>query len=309
MTAPARRQRLDAELVRRGMARSRAQAAELVGAGAVAVAGTTATKPATQVTLAEAIEVRATTTLAPGSPGSTTDSSGRAWASRGAQKMLGALADLHVDPVGLRCLDAGASTGGFTHVLLDAGAASVVAVDVGYGQIAWHLRTDARVEVLERTNVRDLHPADVGAPPALVVADLSFIPLHLVLPALAAVAVPDARMLLMVKPQFEVGRSALPRGGVVREPGARAGAVAGVLDAAAGLGLVCEGVAASRLPGPSGNVEYFVHLRAGGGARVQEPEHLRALAAAAVAAGPGGRGETGGHAAATAGARRAEEVG
>ena len=288
----ARRQRLDAELVRRGMARSRAQAAELVGAGAVAVAGAVATKPATQVTLAEAIEVRATTALAPGTPGSATDSSGRAWASRGAQKMLGALADLGVDPAGLRCLDAGASTGGFTHVLLDAGASSVVAVDVGYGQIAWHLRTDQRVEVVERTNVRDLRPADVGVSPALVVADLSFIPLHLVLPALVAVAAPHAQMVLMVKPQFEVGRSALPRGGVVREHRARAGAVLGVLSAAAGHGLVCRGVAASRLPGPSGNVEYFVHLRAGGPAQAQEPERLRALVEAAVEAGPAGRAPT-----------------
>ncbi|MGC2006039.1 TlyA family RNA methyltransferase, partial [Trebonia sp.] len=164
---------------------------------------------------------------------------------------------------GKRCLDAGASTGGFTDVLLRAGAAHVVAVDVGYGQLAWSLRTDPRVTVLDRVNVRSLDPALVAPPPAVVVADLSFISLTLVLPALVACAAPDADFALMVKPQFEVGKGRVGAGGVVRDPADRAAAVRAVCDAAASLGLGVRDVTASPLPGPAGNVEYFVWLRRG----------------------------------------------
>ncbi|MBO0821880.1 MAG: TlyA family RNA methyltransferase, partial [Nocardiopsaceae bacterium] len=164
---------------------------------------------------------------------------------------------------GRRCLDAGASTGGFTDVLLRAGAAHVVAADVGYGQLAWKLRTDERVTVLDRVNVRALEPGQVAPPPELVVGDLSFISLTLVLPALVRCAAPDADLVLMVKPQFEVGKDRVGSGGVVRDEAARADAVRQVAAAAAGLGLGVRGITASPLPGPSGNVEYFLWLRRG----------------------------------------------
>jgi 23S rRNA (cytidine1920-2'-O)/16S rRNA (cytidine1409-2'-O)-methyltransferase len=191
------------------------------------------------------------------------EDTGQDWVSRGAHKLLGALDAFDVDPTGRRCLDAGASTGGFTEVLLRRGAAHVVAVDVGYGLIAWSLRTDERVTVVERVNARNLEPAQVGEPASLVVADLSFIPLGLVLPALVRCATPDADLLPMVKPQFEVGKDKLPAGGVVRDPAARADTVRRVARQAAELGLGVLGVTASPLPGPSGNVEFFLHLRRG----------------------------------------------
>jgi 23S rRNA (cytidine1920-2'-O)/16S rRNA (cytidine1409-2'-O)-methyltransferase len=262
-----RRLRLDAELVRRGLARSRDQAADLIAAGRVAIAGQVAAKPASQVATDAPITV-ATGSDAPG------------YVSRGGTKLAGALAafsDLTV--AGKRCLDAGASTGGFTDVLLRAGASQVVSVDVGYGQLAWSLRSDERVTALDRVNVRSLRPEQVAPPPELVVADLSFISLTLVLPALVGCAAPDADFVLMVKPQFEVGRE-LVRGGVVRDPALRSAAVAGVAATAADLGLGVEGVTASPLPGPSGNVEYFLWLRHGAA-----PLDDDALASA-VAAGP-----------------------
>jgi 23S rRNA (cytidine1920-2'-O)/16S rRNA (cytidine1409-2'-O)-methyltransferase len=263
-----RRRRLDAELVRRGQARSRAAAAELIAAGRVQVSGVQATKAATQVSADQPVVVEAEQD----EPG---------YVSRGAGKLLGALDAFDVAVEGRHCLDAGASTGGFTEVLLRRGAARVVAVDVGYGQLAWSLRTDERVVVMERYNVRDLKPEDLPEPaPALVVADLSFISLRLVLPALHGVADADADHLLMVKPQFEAGRELVGAGGVVRDPEVRLGAVRAVAQAADGLGLGTAGVAASPLPGPSGNVEYFLWLRRG--APSPDVEALRA----AVAQGP-----------------------
>lgn len=247
-----RRSRLDAELVRRGLARSRDHAGDLIAAGRVLVGGVVASKPATGVGTDAPVEVRL---------GDEPE-----WASRGAHKLLGALAaftPLGLTVAGRRCLDAGASTGGFTDVLLAKGAAHVVAVDVGYGQLAWRLRTDERVSVHDRTNVRSLTPEQIGGPVDLVVADLSFISLRLVLPALAACATACADLVPMVKPQFEVGRQGLGAGGVVRDPEARVDAVLGVAAAARELGLELRGVVASPLPGPSGNVEYFVWLRAG----------------------------------------------
>jgi 23S rRNA (cytidine1920-2'-O)/16S rRNA (cytidine1409-2'-O)-methyltransferase len=241
--------RLDTELVRRGLARSREQAADLIAAGRVAVAGHAAEKAATQVGQDAAITV---------------EDAGRGadYASRGGRKLEGALAafpDLVV--AGRRCLDAGASTGGFTDVLLRAGAAHVVAVDVGYGQLAWALRSDPRVTVLDRVNVRQLTPEQVAPAPGLVTADLSFISLLLVLPALAECAAPDADFVLLVKPQFEVGKGRVGAGGVVRDPALRAAAVADVAAAALEIGLGVRGIVASPLPGPSGNVEYFLWLR------------------------------------------------
>jgi 23S rRNA (cytidine1920-2'-O)/16S rRNA (cytidine1409-2'-O)-methyltransferase len=235
--------------VRRGLARSRDHAATLVAEGRVRVAGQVATKPATAVDAATPLLVA--------------EEEGERWVSRGAHKLLGALDAFGYDPAGKRALDAGASTGGFTEVLLRRGASHVVAVDVGYGLLAWTVRTDPRVTVLERVNARHLEPAQVGEPVDLVVADLSFIPLGLVLPALVACARPDADLLPMVKPQFEVGKENLPSGGVVRDPSARADAVRRVAAQAHDLGLGVRGVVASPLPGPSGNVEYFLWLRRG----------------------------------------------
>jgi 23S rRNA (cytidine1920-2'-O)/16S rRNA (cytidine1409-2'-O)-methyltransferase len=248
-----RRLRLDAELVRRGLARSRDHAASLIADGRVTVSGARATKPATGVTTDVAIVVREDET--------TPD-----YVSRGGHKLAGALAAF--EPLGLsvqgrRCLDAGASTGGFTDVLLRAGAARVLAVDVGYGQLAWSLRQDPRVEVHDRTNVRELGAATVGDPVDVVVGDLSFISLRLVLDALTGVTRDDGDLVLMVKPQFEVGKDRVGKGGVVREPALRAEAVREVVAAAAERGWGAWAVATSPLPGPSGNVEYFVWLRRG----------------------------------------------
>lgn len=264
-----RLRRLDAELVRRGLARSREHATELISAGSVRVAGTTATKAATQVDPAAAIVVSA--------------ADGPTYASRGAHKLLGALAAFAPEGLsveGRRCLDAGASTGGFTDVLLRAGAEHVVAVDVGYGQLVWALQQDPRVTVLDRTNVRELQPDQVAPAPQVVVGDLSFISLTLVLPALVRCAAPEADFVLMVKPQFEVGRERLGSGGVVRSAALRVGSVLEVAAAAAELGLGVAGVTASPLPGPSGNVEYFLWLRVGA------PPVDEAQVAAAVEQGP-----------------------
>ena len=185
---------------------------------------------------------------------------------------------------GRRCLDAGASTGGFTDVLLDAGAAEVVAVDVGYGQLDLRLRQDPRVRVLDRTNVRSLDAERAGGPVDLTVADLSFISLRLVLPVLAGLTRDDGDLVLLVKPQFEAGREAVGRGGVVRDPAARAAAVRAVADAGASLGLGVAGLCPSPLPGPAGNLELFLHLRAGA-PPLAEPALEAALAEGATLPG------------------------
>jgi len=246
----ARRARVDAELVRRGLARSREQASDLIAAGRVLIAGTVATKPAT------AVET--------GTPLIVTDVPDEvSWASRGAHKLLGALGAFAPQVRGRRCLDAGASTGGFTDVLLHEGAAEVVAVDVGYGQLVWKLQSDDRVHVLDRTNVRTIDADAIGGPVDLVVADLSFISLRLVLPAFVRCVKPGADLFPMVKPQFEVGKDRVGSGGVVRDPALRTEAVLDVAREARALGLRTLGAVASPLPGPSGNVEYFLWLRAG----------------------------------------------
>ncbi len=265
------RVRLDAELVRRRLTGSRAEAKALIEAGRVKVGGGVVSKPASQVQQFDAIEIV--------SPPAET------YVSRGAYKLLGALEAFAGDypPIeGAKCLDAGASTGGFTDVLLREGAAEVVAVDVGYGQLDWSLRSNPKVKVLERTNIRYLTPQQVGSSPTLVVADLSFISLTLVLPALVRCA-PEATMILMVKPQFEVGKGKVGSGGVVRDAQLRIDAVAQVADAATSEGLTVAGVAASPLPGPSGNVEYFLLLKP---ASQEGLEDVQAAIAAAVAAGP-----------------------
>ena len=250
---PPRRLRLDAELVRRGLARSREHASELIAAGRVKVAGGVAAKPATGVTTDVAIVVAE-------------DPDRPDYVSRGGHKLAGALAafgPLGLTVTGRRCLDAGASTGGFTDVLLRNGAAEVVAVDVGYGQLAWSLRSDERVRVVDRQNVRELTPELVGGLVDLVVGDLSFISLSLVLDALFGVTRTDGDLALMVKPQFEVGKDRVGRGGVVRDPALRSEAVSGVAAAAGARGWGARAVTVSPLPGPSGNVEFFLWLRSG----------------------------------------------
>ncbi|MFI5937759.1 TlyA family RNA methyltransferase [Actinoplanes sp. NPDC051494] len=272
----ARRARLDAELVRRKLARSREQAAALVAAGRVQVRGSVAQKVATMIDPADPVVV-------------TGEDPADGYVSRGSHKLVGALkAFTGIDVTGRRCLDAGASTGGFTDVLLREGAAQVYAVDVGYGQLAWPLRTDDRVVIMERTNVRTLTPEMVDGPVALTVADLSFISLRLVLPALAACTAADGDLALMVKPQFEVGKERVGSGGVVRDWRLRAEAVLDVSAAGAALGLGVAGVAASPLPGPSGNVEFFVWFRRD--APPADAERVRAV----VAAGPSGEVNSGG---------------
>jgi 23S rRNA (cytidine1920-2'-O)/16S rRNA (cytidine1409-2'-O)-methyltransferase len=245
-----RRTRLDAELVRRGLARSREHASQLIADGRVTVRGTVAGKPATGVETDAPVVVRDL-------------DDDPDWASRGAHKLIGALDKFPIQVTGRRCLDAGASTGGFTDVLLRRGASHVVAADVGRGLLVWRLQTDDRVTVLDKTNVRALTPEQTGGPVDLVVADLSFISLRLVLPALLSCMTDDADLLPMVKPQFEVGKERLGSGGVVRDPELRADAVRSVLTSAGELGLRPHGVVASPLPGPSGNVEYFIWLRRG----------------------------------------------
>ncbi|MCU1438129.1 MAG: TlyA family rRNA (cytidine-2-O)-methyltransferase [Naasia sp.] len=246
--------RLDAVLVERGLARSRTVAARLIADGLVSVDGRPALKAALRVGEGAAIEVAATDD----------------YVSRGAHKLIAALDGFAVEPAGRLALDAGASTGGFTQVLLQRGARRVLALDVGHGQLAPELAADERVSAHEGVNVRDLDPerlralAGAAEQPTLVVADLSFISLPQVLPALRAVAEPIADFVLLVKPQFEVGRQGI-REGIVTDAGLRADAVARVLWAGWDLGLRTAGVLRSPIVGGAGNAEYLVHLTAAGG--------------------------------------------
>ena len=241
--------RLDAELVRRGLVRSRSSARRAVEDGRVTVGGFPATKVDALV-----------------SPGASVALEGEPspYVSRGGEKLAAALERFDVAVSGRRWLDAGASTGGFTDCLLQHGAARVAAVDVGYGQLDWTLRNDDRVVVRERTNIRNLAPTDLPFEPEGVTADLSFISLALVLPSLRTCAVDDADFVLLVKPQFEAGREAVTRGGVVRDPRHWRAALERVVTAASGLDLGLRGAIPSPLRGPAGNVEFFVHLAAGG---------------------------------------------
>ncbi|HYG71435.1 MAG TPA: TlyA family RNA methyltransferase [Actinomycetota bacterium] len=238
------RRRLDAELVRRGLASSRTEAQRAVRRGLVLVRGRQADKPSTLVDDSEPVDVAAPP---------------RRFVSRGGEKLDAALSRFAIAVRDRRCLDAGASTGGFTDRLLQGGAAHVVALDVGYGQLAWTIRVDDRVTVLERTNVRDLTADDLPYAPDLVVADLSFISLTLAVPRLAAVTDAGADLVLLVKPQFEAGRPSVGRGGVVRNPDVWRSCVTSVAEAVADARFAPSGVMASPVRGPAGNVEFLLH--------------------------------------------------
>ena len=237
--------RIDRLLVERGLVASRERARRLVMAGAVLVADRPVTKPGAEVP--DDAEVRLRGADSP-------------FVSRGGEKLAGALDAFQLDVRDRVAIDVGASTGGFTDCLLQRAARRVIAVDVGYGQLAWKLRQDPRVVVLERTNARALTPDMLPEQPDLAVVDVSFISLATVLPAVAAVVTPGGAIVALVKPQFEVGRSRVGKGGVVRDDAARADAVAAVRAAAEALGLTVRGEAESVLPGPKGNREVFLWL-------------------------------------------------
>ena len=258
------RRRLDVELVRRGLAPSRRRAAEAVAAGRVLVDGSVAATPSRQIAPAEALHV---TGDAP------------RYVSRGGEKLEAALATFPVAVDGWRALDVGASTGGFTDCLLQHGAAHVVAVDVGQNQLAYALRTDPRVTVLEQTDIRALEPGAVGGPFALCTADLSFISVTKVAPALVRNTTAAADLLVLVKPQFEVGRGRVPRGGVVRDPAVHEEVLVSVVDILAGAGLPAAGVIPSPRRGADGNVEFVVWCRKSGSA-IPHDQLAAAVAAA-----------------------------
>ncbi len=269
MTDPAGRHpapdttRLDAELVRRGMVRSRAQARELVTRGDVLVDGAPATKPSTPVTDASAIALA--------------EEPDR-WVGRAAYKLLEALRVFGrsgLTVAGKRCLDVGASTGGFTQVLLEAGAAHVTALDVGHDQLVPEVAEDARVEERSGLNIRDVRPGDLGHDFDLVVADLSFISLRLVLGVVASVLTPDADAVLLVKPQFEVGRERLARTGVVSSPHEHERVLTEVLETVRKAGLHPWGLEPSPIRGTTGNREYLLWVRT----RPGEPLDERSVAA------------------------------
>ncbi len=237
--------RLDRVLVARGLAPTRQQAQALILKGAVQVDGQRRDKAGTLV----AAEATVTLTEAP-----------PPYVGRGGVKLAGALDRFGLDPAGTVALDVGASTGGFTDCLLQRGATRVYAVDVGYGQIDWRLRCDPRVVVIERTNIRHMDPARIPEPIDLAVIDVSFIALEKVLPAVRPLLRPGGCIVALVKPQFEVGRRHVGRGGIVRDPALHQAAVDAVRAAAAAIGLRCDGSAASPLPGQKGNLEFFIHL-------------------------------------------------
>ncbi len=239
--------RLDQRLVELGLAPTRSQAQAAVMAGLVLVDGRPAAKAGQPVGPGAAVELKA---------------AARPFVSRGGEKLAGALDALGLDPGGLACLDVGASTGGFTDCLLQRGAVRVTALDVGYGQIAWELRTDGRVEVIERTNARSMGPEVAPGPFGLITVDVSFISLTLVLPALARRLAPGGRLLCLVKPQFEAGPEQVGKGGVVRDDAVREACADKVAECLAGLGLVLLGRVDSALPGPAGNREIFLLAQA-----------------------------------------------
>lgn len=242
------RRRLDAELVRRGLVTSRTEAQRLITVGGVTVAGRPSARAATLVAPDDPI-VLATETQ---------------WASRAGEKLAAGLAAFGIDPSGRTALDVGASTGGFTDVLLAAGATRVTAVDVGYGQMVWRLRTDPRVDVHDRTNFRTVDVAALGGPFDLVVVDVSFISVTLLAANLVRAGRPGTDYVVLVKPQFEVGREAVGSGGIVRDAAARERAVGAVAAALAAAGIGPRSLIPSPIRGAKGNLEFLLHAVHGG---------------------------------------------
>ena len=244
------RRRLDTELVRRGLVTSRDRAQEAVASGRVTVNGAVAQKAARLVLPGDALELS-------GPPAR--------YVSRGGEKLEGALAACGLDVAELRCCDVGSSTGGFTDCLLQRGAVEVVAIDVGRAQMHERLAEDRRVTLYERTDIRNIDPTAIGAPFDLVTADVSFISLTSVMTHLAELAAQGAPVVVLVKPQFEVGRQQASRGrGVIRDPELWRAAIDGVLEAATTAGLAPQAAIPSALKGAEGNVEFFLHLKKGG---------------------------------------------
>lgn len=245
--------RLDVELVRRGVEHTRTKAQRLIESGAVSVEGHVETKASRKVSSTTRVDVMP---------------QGHEYVSRGAYKLLGALEEFTphglASPRGRQCLDIGASTGGFTQVLLEHGAAHVVALDVGHGQLAESILNDERVTVMNGTNIRTVTPTDLPYAPTYIVSDVSFISLTYVLPVIAQVAAPLAEIVVLVKPQFEVGRTNLGKDGIVTDPDLRAQSLQKVTDCAQECGLNVMGSALSPLEGTHGNVEYLLWLRAPG---------------------------------------------
>jgi 23S rRNA (cytidine1920-2'-O)/16S rRNA (cytidine1409-2'-O)-methyltransferase len=238
------RVRLDKRVVDLKLADSRQKAQALIRAGQVLVDDTPQDKPGTQVQIGAQIRIRGERLR---------------FVSRGGLKLEAGLDAFGVDPTSRVCADLGASTGGFTDCLLQRGATKIFAVDVGYGQLAWTLRKDPRVVVMERTNAR--HLESLPEPPSLIVGDLSFISLAKVLPAICRIAAPGAEAVLLIKPQFEAGREGVSKGGVVKDPVVRAAAIAQVRQAAEALGASWRGTVTSPIPGAKkGNIEELVHL-------------------------------------------------
>jgi 23S rRNA (cytidine1920-2'-O)/16S rRNA (cytidine1409-2'-O)-methyltransferase len=247
----ARFERLDKLLVTRGLASSRGDAADMIAGGRVAVGGIRREKPSAAFHAESSIEVTAL--------------GEKRYVGRGARKLLKALDEWKIDPEGLDCADIGASTGGFTQVLLDRGASRVAAVDVGYGQLAWELRTDPRVKVMERANARYLDPGDIGWLSAIVTVDVSFISLKTVLPAVAGLALDGGAILALVKPQFEVGRERVGKG-VVRDPELHAEVLEGLAEYVRALrALKLKGATYSPIKGAEGNIEFILFLSKSGG--------------------------------------------
>jgi 23S rRNA (cytidine1920-2'-O)/16S rRNA (cytidine1409-2'-O)-methyltransferase len=236
--------RLDQLLVERGLAESRTRASALILAGKVFSGEVRLDKPGHTVPTDIALEMRG---------------ADHPWVSRGGVKLAHGLDHFHIDPTGATALDVGASTGGFTHVLLTRGAALVYAVDVGHGQLDWRLRNDPRVVVLERTNARALTAVEIPQAPDLVVCDASFIGLQTVLPAALDLAKPGARLIALIKPQFEVGRGQVGKGGVVRDPAQHQEVCERIVDWLGGaMGWTVLGVTESPLRGPEGNIEFLI---------------------------------------------------
>lgn len=239
------KERLDVYLTEQGFAESRAKAQAMIMAGLVYVNGQKVDKPGFSVTEEQSVELRGAACP---------------YVSRGGLKLEKALRDFGVDPTGFVCSDSGASTGGFTDCLLQQGAKKVFAIDVGYGQLAWKIRNDPRVVCMERTNVRNLTPADLGEPLDLSVIDVSFISLKLVLPVIYTLLKPAGQVLCLIKPQFEAGKEKVGKKGVVRDPAVHREVLDNFLATARELGFRVKNLSFSPVKGPEGNIEFLGHL-------------------------------------------------